>query len=239
LEHAVDPGKSHGSSLDYKTKMALDATQIEFLKEDISNFMTKPVLIEAKAVLVALKDERTGKLFQNQRSLIINSALGGSNNNILSTCRSIISSSKCSNIYDDSHSSTILSNYCSRIHLLSDYSSLLSGSCNQIYCCSDHSSIISGQCNKLEISKRSVILGGCGLTLSNEDDVVFVSKLKIATASLCNTADMILVRDVDGYVRYRESSTICGTSLALPTDEIVFGTNTGVTSSLSFKFNSS
>ena len=79
------------------------------------------------------------------------------------------------------------------------------------------------------------------MTLSSEDDVVFVSKLKIATASLCNTADMLLVSDTDGYVRYREASSLSGCgggSVVLPVDEIGYGTGTGITSSTSFRFDS-
>ena len=47
---------------------------------------------------------------------------------------------------------------------------------------------------------------------------------------------MLLVRDVDGYVRYRESSSISGGSISINTDEVAFGTGTSLTSSVNFKF---
>ena len=120
------------------------------------------------------------------------------------------------------------------------YTSITCNFPNRIYN-SKSSTILGGSGNIIGTSSNSVILGGVGLELNSESSVVYVPKLKIATASLCNTADMLLVRDGDGYVRYREASSLSGCgggSVVLPLDEIGYGTGTGITSSTSFRFDS-
>ena len=94
--------------------------------------------------------------------------------------------------------------------LASTNSSVLGGSFNIIGTNSFDSMIIGGNQNTIIGSSNSLILGGCGLSLSGTDGLVYVPELKIATASICNTADRVLVLDSDGHVRYRESSTITG-----------------------------
>ena len=65
--------------------------------------------------------------------------------------------------------------------------------CSPSYNLSEKSAIIAGDSNSIYGSMRSVILGGCGLKLELADDVVYVPKLRIATASLCNSIDMVPV----------------------------------------------
>jgi hypothetical protein len=64
----------------------------------------------------------------------------------------------------------------------------------------------------MESSLNSSIIGGVGLTLSSESSVVFVPKLKIATASNLDSVTKILVWDTgDNYVKWRSDSTLGGT----------------------------
>ena len=114
----------------------------------------------------------------------------------------------------------------------------IGGKDNTISGNSTYSTILAGQNNTIgTYSYNSVILGGSGLELDNENNVVLVPSLKIATASNVS-ADRILVWDTDNYVKYREVSTISGGgSVAINTDEVGFGTGTGLTSSGNFKFN--
>ena len=105
-----------------------------------------------------------------------------------------------------------------------------------------NSVIVGGDGNKIYCSDDSIILGGKNLILSGKCSIVYVPELRIATASLCNSLDMILVRDSDGYVRYRDVSSISGCgggSVAINTNEVAFGTGSGITSSSLFKWNSS
>ena len=76
---------------------------------------------------------------------------------------------------------------------------------------SNNSAIISSLYSSIENSQNSIILGGIGLTLSGENDTVYVSKLKIGTASLSISPTNILIRDFDGYVGYSEFSGLSGT----------------------------
>jgi hypothetical protein len=77
--------------------------------------------------------------------------------------------------------------------------------------------VIGGCSNYISTSFDSVIIGGSNLQLNNVCSLVYVPELKIATASICNGVDMILVRDPDGMVRIREVSTIGGSSLTTQT----------------------
>ena len=100
------------------------------------------------------------------------------------------------------------------------------------------SAIIGGSGSTITDSNNSVILGGTGLSLSNEDSVVHVSRLKIATASNVN-ASRLLVWDTDNYVKWRDASSISGsggTGSAITLAEVAFGTGTGITSSNRFTF---
>jgi hypothetical protein len=86
-----------------------------------------------------------------------------------------------------------------------------------------NSAILGGKDNQILNSSNSTILGGIGLTLSNESEVAYVPKLKIATASNDDSVNKILVWDsVDNYVKYRNESSLSGgsgtsnTSLPIP-----------------------
>ena len=98
---------------------------------------------------------------------------------------------------------------------------IIGGSSNEItgvYSC--QSSIIGGASSSISESKRSVILGGFGLTLSNENSVVYVPKLKIATASNDESATKVLVWGVDNYVGYKDASVLGGGTPPLPIPKI-------------------
>jgi len=115
----------------------------------------------------------------------------------------------------------------------------LGGKDNTISGNSTYSTILAGQNNTIGThSYNSVILGGSGLELDNENNVVLVPQLKIATASnVSASASRFLVWDDNNYVGYRDVSTIGGSgSVAIPVDEVAFGTGTGLTSSIKFKF---
>lgn len=115
---------------------------------------------------------------------------------------------------------------------------ILGGSTNEIIGTSSGSTIISGSGSSICESNNSVILGGVGLSLSNEDSVVHISKLKIATASNVN-ASRLLVWDTDNYVKWRDESSISGSGgsgSAITLTEVAFGTGTGITSSNRFTF---
>jgi hypothetical protein len=117
-------------------------------------------------------------------------------------------------------------------------SSILGGTDNSILGTSSGSTIISGSGSTITDSNNSVILGGIGLTLSNEDSVVHVSRLKIATASNVS-ASRLLVWDTDNYVKWRDASSISGSGgsgSAITLAEVAFGTGTGITSSNRFTF---
>ncbi len=143
------------------------------------------------------------------------------------------------NLSDRSCYSSIIGGCSNNLSCKSYNSSILGGYKNNLSYYSCNSSIIGGQCNILGTqSCNSVILGGVGLELNSECSVVYVPSLKISTASNVS-ADRILVWDTDNYVKYREVSTISGGggSVAINTDEVGFGTGTGLTSSGNFKFN--
>ena len=116
--------------------------------------------------------------------------------------------------------------------------SILGGTNNLILGTSSGSTIISGSGSSICDSNNSVILGGIGLSLSNENSVVHVSRLKIATASNVNSS-RLLVWDTDNYVKWRDASSISGSGgsgSAITLAEVAFGTGTGITSSNRFTF---
>jgi hypothetical protein len=91
---------------------------------------------------------------------------------------------------------------------MSKASSISSGDNNTISSSSYRSSVIGGCSNYISTSFDSVIIGGSNLQLNNVCSLVYVPELKIATASICNTSKMILTRDDDGMVRYRDLDSI-------------------------------
>jgi hypothetical protein len=108
-----------------------------------------------------------------------------------------------------------------------------------ILCNTCTSGIIGGINNWICNGTSSVIVGGTGLTLSNVSNIVYVPKLKIATASISNTAPRVLVWDCNTCdVFWR-----CDTSLGalINANQIAFGnsTSTGITSSAALSFSQS
>jgi len=93
----------------------------------------------------------------------------------------------------------------------SNNSGIIGGSGNLIATSSNNSFIIGGQNSKMCCSARSVIIGGDGLTLQNDDDQVFVSQLMInSVASDSNQTLLLAWSSVDKTVYYRDVSTIAG-----------------------------
>jgi len=136
----------------------------------------------------------------------------------------------CCNFSNWAYNSSIIAGYCNKINsggAESVYmSTILGGSKNKIIGTISNSSIISSEYSCLELSNNSTILGGqsntlcfnscnsaiiggVGLTLSNECSVVYVPRLKIATASNSDSVSKVLVWDTtDNYVKWRSSSTL-------------------------------
>lgn len=71
--------------------------------------------------------------------------------------------------------------------------------------------ILGGSFHNIKNSSNSIILGGSNLILDGEDDTVYINKLKIATASNDDNLTNVLVRDVDGNIKYRNIDTISST----------------------------
>jgi hypothetical protein len=154
------------------------------------------------------------------------SIIGGSNSFINASPASSIMGGEGNEIRQTSKGTLVHSN------------SILGGTNNLILGTSSGSTIISGSGSTINDSNNSVILGGIGLSLSNEDSVVHVSRLKIATASNVS-ASRLLVWDTDNYVKWRDASSISGSGgsgSAINLTEVAFGTGTGITSSNRFTF---
>jgi hypothetical protein len=105
--------------------------------------------------------------------------------------------------------------------------STVSSICNSII-----STIISSSASCIKDSCNSLILGGRGLTLSNERDTVYVSTLKINSVTQSIDTNRVLVWDCDSCVRY---STINAAGV-IDICEIAWGTGVGITSSDHFRF---
>jgi len=152
-----------------------------------------------------------------------NSAIiAGSKNNIINSDSSLISGSNntiCKSAY-----SSIIGGAGSSIGTQSKglqkeplspvnrFNTIIGGEANKIIGSSScNSSIIAGASSSISESQGSVIIGGFGLTLSNENNVVYVPKLKIATASNSDSVTKVLVWDTDdNYVKWRDASTLGG-----------------------------
>jgi hypothetical protein len=80
-----------------------------------------------------------------------------------------------------------------------------------------HSSIISSSASTIITSERSSIIGGYGMTLSSENDVVYLPTLKLNLATQSVENARILTWDNDNYVRY---TTSLSTPMALPVPKI-------------------
>ena len=152
---------------------------------------------------------------QSQQSVII----GGSSNYIINSKSSLISGDS-NYIYDSSRSSIIggagnsIGTQSQTLKAISEVLNtrnvIIGGLTNEISGTSSYnSSIIGGYKNCVFKSNSSVIIGGIGLTLSSEDSVVYVPKLKIATASNNDSVTKVLVWDTDdNYVKWRDASTL-------------------------------
>jgi hypothetical protein len=206
-----------------------------------------------------------GSLIYGAGNNLRNVILGGSSTRIYKGIDSSIVSSRASRI-DCSNSSVITAGCCLRIcetidstitggcyHKLfsSTQSSILGGFTNSIYnsrtsiitggFCnyitgSSAASIIGGATNSICNSINSAIIGGFGLTLSSENNVVYVPTLKLNLATQSIDSLKVLTWDGDNYVRYVDTSTLAGQSQPIDYQEVAWGTGTGITSSDIFKW---
>jgi hypothetical protein len=134
----------------------------------------------------------------NQRSSIIG---GGSNCILTCSCNSTISGG-LTNVISSSSSN----------------SSIIGGRLNRIGTQSSNSSIVGGQCNSIFNSNSSVIIGGTGLSLTSEDNTVYIPSLKIDAVSVSSTNTNLLVwNDTTKNVNYRSLQTLAGTGITIST----------------------
>jgi hypothetical protein len=156
----------------------------------------------------------------NQRSSIMG---GGSNCILTCSCNSTISGG-LTNVISSSSSN----------------SSIIGGQSNRVGTQSSNSSIVGGRCNSIFSSNSSVIIGGTGLSLTSENNMVYVPQIKIATVSNDNSLSKVLVWDGDDSktVKYRDVTSISG-GVTIDATEVAFGNVSGLTSSNSFTFNNS
>ena len=165
--------------------------------------------------------------------------IGGVSNDIINSDSSLISGYS-NNIYSSPRSSIIggggnsIGTQSQIVKQPSNNSRnvIIGGSSNEISGSSSYnSSIIGGYTSYIKESKQSVILGGIGLTLSNESNVVYVPELKIATASNSSTTDKVLVWDTtDNYVKWRSDSSL---GLAKNAKKVAWQSDTGMPGQLS------
>jgi hypothetical protein len=94
------------------------------------------------------------------------------------------------------------------------------------------SAIISSSGSCIESSNNSVIIGGIGLTLSQDKNVVYVPTLKINSVTQSIDTNRVLVWDCDSCVRY----TTINAGGVIDICEIAWGTGAGITSSDHFRF---
>lgn len=97
---------------------------------------------------------------------------------------------------------------------------------------SNSSAIIGGRSNLMTNSGNSIILGGENLSLNGYNSTVLVPILKIAILNNDNTKNKILTVDDNNNVIYRDLSSM---TPPIDSDQIAFGTGTGITSSSIFK----
>jgi hypothetical protein len=162
-------------------------------------------------------------LIVSKNASIFNSGEGaiitGQNNNIINSDSSLITGDS-NNIYDSFRSSVIggagnsigtQSQTVKQIIGMNSRNTIIGGSTNEISgILSYNSSIIGGYSSCLHNSRQSVIIGGIGLTLSVENNVVYVPELKIATASNDESSTKVLVWGTNNYVGYKDASGLVG-----------------------------
>jgi hypothetical protein len=161
--------------------------------------------------------DSTNKIFKSSYNSNIttdsyNSAiLGGANNNIdyQSYASAIVGGYNNTNC--QSQASVIIGGDCNNICNLSHRSTILGGFCNTIATASTNSSIVGGCSNTITgVSRNSSIIGGDNLILTNESNIVYVPKLKVASASNNNSLNKLLVWDdtSTNQVMYRDLNSI-------------------------------
>jgi len=172
----------------------------------------------------------------------LNSMTQSSNSSIITGYQNSLSNSQKSsilggttNFMGTSSNSSIVAGLGNNISS-SYYTSILGGE-NNIISSANRSAIIGGLTNSITSNAtNSVILGGSSLSLT-ASNTVLVPTLKINNVVNDNTKDRILTLDDDNNVVYRDSSTLVGGGgSALNTNEIGFGTGTGITSSVNLQF---
>jgi chromosome segregation ATPase len=94
-----------------------------------------------------------------------------------------------------------------------DNSSIIAGSGNKIIHLSDNSSIVGGKSNLIDNASGSVILGGEGITATT-NNTVYTPNLNIdIQPANDNSLTQVLVRDVDGNVKYKDVSSFTDLSV--------------------------
>ena len=147
-----------------------------------------------------------------ENTSIRSSIIGGDRNHIYSNAGSVILGGFGGTISNSSLYSTINNGHCNVITSDSCYSSIHNGYFNLINTNSCLSTIIGGCCNTIQSSIGSAIIGGCGLNLYNEPNLVQVPELKLATASNDDSLTKVLVWDevTTKKMMWRDVSTIGG-----------------------------
>ena len=88
-----------------------------------------------------------------------------------------------------------------------DNSAIIAGANNQITLLSDNSAIVGGQGNRIMNLSNTVILGGGDIT-ARKDNTVYTPSLNIkANLDRDNSLTQVLVRDADGYIKYKDVSS--------------------------------
>jgi len=142
------------------------------------------------------------------------------NGTTFSTPGMSIIGSRNSTIFNSDYSSIISSTVSG---ITGSYTSTIIGSVISKITGSTVSSIISSSQSLIENSERSSIIGGYGMTLSSENDVVYLPTLKLNLATQSVENARILTWDNDNYVRY---TTSLSTPMALPVPKIILNNGT-------------
>jgi len=187
-------------------------------------------------------------MLASDRSTIISiNNCGTSNSSIISSCNSTIINQSArtaviaglSQSISGSTQSVIIAGDFGTVSLSNN--SVLIGTTRGSILNSNASSIIGGSNNWICGGTSSVIVGGTGLTLSNVSNIVYVPKLKIATASISNTAPRVLVWDCTTCDVFWRCDTTIGGSPLIDASQIAFGcaNSIGITSSSALSFSQS
>ena len=94
-----------------------------------------------------------------------------------------------------------------------DNSAIIAGKGNQISVLSDNSVIVGGRSNKINNLSNSVVVGGQGIT-AKLNNTVYTPNLNIKVQpSRDNSVTQVLVRDSDGYIKYKDVSSFTDLSV--------------------------